>query len=206
MSRETPDETLTQSTEGLRSKVLAAAVDIIDKEGVGSLSMREVARRAGVSHQAPYHYFADRADILASIAEEGFTTLTERFHETLASDREPAQACLSAYVHVALQFPGHFRVMFRPELCPLELHPHAEAAANKAFEALFQLVRRVAPSDISADDALVWAVTLWSQAHGLATLLVDGPLRRKLPANMNIDHLIDSVGATSARRMGLLAK
>ena len=206
MSRGHNDESPAHSSDGLRSQVLAAAVDIIDKEGVGSLSMREVARRAGVSHQAPYHYFADRAEILASIAEEGFTTLTQRFHETLASDREPTQACLSAYVHVALQFPGHFRVMFRPELCPLELHPHAEAAANKAFEALFQLVRRVAPSNISSDDAFVWAVTLWSQAHGLATLLVDGPLRRKLPTDMNIDDLINSVGATSAGRMGLLAK
>lgn len=191
------------SSDGLRAKVLAAAVDIIDKEGVGSLSMREVARRAGVSHQAPYHYFADRAEILASIAEEGFTTLSERFHETLASDREPAQACLSAYVHVALEFPGHFRVMFRPELCALELHPKAEAAANKAFDALFQLVRRVAPSNISPDDAMVWAVTLWSQAHGVATLLVDGPLRRKLPPDVSIDDLIDKIGALSAHRMGI---
>lgn len=181
-----------QRDSHLRETVLRAAVDIVEKEGVGALSMREVARRAGVSHQAPYHYFADKSEILASIAEEGFHLLAETFDAVLANNDNPLEASFIAYVTMAIENPGHFRIMFRPELCAVEDHENSRVAADRAFGSLLALVERVAPVDITPDEALVWAIGLWSQAHGLATLIIDGPLLRKLP-DQPTDELVGRV-------------
>ena len=177
----------------LRRTVLTAAVDIVEKEGVGALSMREVARRAGVSHQAPYHHFADRAEILASIAEEGFHLLADAFDVVLAAGDDPLEPALVAYVSMALAHPGHFRIMFRPELCALEDHDSARSAADRAFGSLLALVERVAPPGISPDDSFIWAMGLWSQAHGLATLVIDGPHLRRMPSEQSANDLVRRV-------------
>lgn len=177
----------------LRRTVLRAAVGIVEKEGVGALSMREVARRAGVSHQAPYHYFADRSEILASIAEEGFHLLADAFDAVLAGPDDPLEASFIAYVSMAIDHPGHFRIMFRPELCAVEDHENARGAADRAFGSLLTLVDRVAPAGITPDEGLVWAMGLWSQAHGLATLILDGPLLRKISPGQGPDELVRRV-------------
>jgi len=182
----------------VRDAVLAAAVDIVEAEGLGALSMREVARRAGVSHQAPYHYFADRGDVLAHIAIQGFDKLSEAMTSALAGPGEPAETCFIAYVNFALAHPAHFRIMFRPELCMVETHAGAKAAADRAMGALMMLVRRVGPTEISEIEAFDLAVLLWSQVHGTATLLLDGPLSRKIPAGRRVDDVVASVARLSA--------
>lgn len=183
----------------LREQVLAAALEILNTDGPGALSMREVARRAGVSHQAPYHHFADRADVLAELAVQGFDLLSAAMTEALAGPDEPTEACFLAYVRFALGHPGHFRLMFRPEMCMVETHPAARAAADRAMSALMMLVRRVAPPTISETEAFDWAVLLWSQVHGTATLLLDGPLARKVPANHGVDSMVLSVARLAAQ-------
>lgn len=188
-------------SRNLRRDVIDAAVDIVVTEGVGALSMREVARRAGVSHQAPYHHFPDRAHVLGAIAEEGFATLTERLQQALAAPGDPLEASFRAYVDTAVDFPGHFRVMFRPELCDLSVHPGAQHQANLAFSSLIQLARRVAPGDYDEAAIGTLAVALWSQAHGLATLIIDGPLGRTMPEITDTRRLIADVCAFTTRSM-----
>src|SRR5438105_1608095 len=73
-----PKKVRDAASEDVRARVLGAAMRLIEEGGLASLSMREVARAAGVSHQAPYHWFADREAILAAMAEEGFRLLTDR--------------------------------------------------------------------------------------------------------------------------------
>jgi AcrR family transcriptional regulator len=172
--------------QDLRARILRASVALIDEQGLASLSMREVARRAGVSHQAPYHHFEDRAAILAAICEEGFDELQRRMRaaQTPAPKHvsELVERCGNAYVAFALAYPAHFRIMFRPELVEMEKFPAAHGKAEAAFAELVHTVARYVQDGRGwkgKEQALI--SMCWSMSHGLASLLLDGPLRVKQP-------------------------
>jgi AcrR family transcriptional regulator len=98
----------------LRQKVLNASLTLIKEGGLDRLSMREVARKAGVSHQAPYHYFEDREAILAGIAGEGFSKLEQSLVRAAAeAGAEPIKAVEGmgrAYIEFAMRHPAYFQV------------------------------------------------------------------------------------------------
>ena len=190
--------------------VLDATLEIIAADGPDLVSMREVARRANVSHQAPYHHFGDRSGIFAAIAAEGFSFLTSQFENVIEVDPGSARRCFEAYVTVALEHPAHFRVMFRSDLNGLESHETTRNAADKAFQELLKMVEHTTGRPSDDRESFIWATLLWSTAHGLATLILDGPLPPKVPAHMTIDSVIrDVVDLMSgmverqASRMGL---
>ncbi|MFO1537887.1 MAG: TetR/AcrR family transcriptional regulator [Actinomycetota bacterium] len=163
----------------LRENVLRTAVAQIAEHGPDGLSLRRVAQSAGVSHQAPYHHFADRRAIFGAIADEGFTMLLDAIRRALADDdAEPATALLEAYVGFALDHRGHFRVMFRPDLCPTG--DPGTRPGHRAFDVLVDHVRATLGPGASIADIRARATAMWSLAHGLATLLIDGPLEQKL--------------------------
>jgi AcrR family transcriptional regulator len=145
----------------LRAAVLAAAGKLIEKEGLSGLSVREAARRAGVSHNAPYRHFPDRDALLAALAAEGFRQLDKSLEGR--TGREMGEA----YVRYALRHPQRFRLMFggQPGLDSYpELREQAAAThsrLNSAFAAL-------------GPDAGFAAAAAWSLVHGLAYLTLDG--------------------------------
>ena len=161
----------------LRSELLRTSRQLLDESGPSALSMREVARRAGCTHQAPYHYFANREAILAALVHEGFDELTDMLasaRERLGSTdlRAILTASGSAYVEFALRHPGVFRVMFRPDVCDPERFPEVVQAGGRARGELTRLVKVV----LGDDAPLEVEVLFWSGVHGLASLLLDGPL------------------------------
>lgn len=176
----------------LRDRVISTAAEIVATDGVDALSMREVARRAGVSHQAPYHHFGDREAILAAVAEQGFTVLVNRMTVALRADDTDGGAFARVYISTALEFPGHFRVMFQPGMCDLDRHPAANAAAEQAFALLLEKSRRLGPTSDSDKVVFDRAITMWSFVHGLSTLIMDGPLARKLPQDESLVEIISS--------------
>ena len=177
-------------TDGLRRQVLDAAVAIAATSGPDVISMREVARLAGVSHQAPYHHFGDRAGIFAAISEEGFRFLAESIE---ASTTLGTAAMCEAYVHFALAHKGHFRVMMRNDLCSLEDYPTALIQADRAFNALRNEVTVILGEDSHDDVANTHTAYMWSVAHGLATLLLDGPLEKKLGRIADVNTLVTQI-------------
>src|SRR3954468_16224943 len=104
----------------LRRTLLDASLALVEEQGIGALSLREVARKAGVTHNAPYHHFPDKGTLLAAISEEGFALLAREMTAARAGARDDPrsrlEACGQSYVRFALKSPAHFRVMFRPEL------------------------------------------------------------------------------------------
>lgn len=193
-----------------RRAVLDAAVAMVADGGPDSVSMREVARRAGVSHQAPYHHFTDRSGIFAAIAAEGFDLLGSRFQQALDGDDRPARRCFEAYLRTALEHPGHFRIMFRADLCGVTTHAVARSAADAAYRLLQQLVERTIGAATDRRTAAAWSSLMWSSAHGFATLLLDGPLAMKVdpavPLHAHIGDVVDLMSAMveqQAEAMGL---
>lgn len=166
----------------LRQRILDTAEALLESDGLAALSMREVARRAGVTHQAPYHHFSDRESILAELVTRGFDELASRLARV--NDRVPTTdarrtriASGEAYVGFALDRPGVFRIMFRPEVCDAARFPAAQEAGGRAYGELVRLVQLLHGG--AHADAL--ASGYWAQVHGLACLFVDGPLGVQLP-------------------------
>jgi len=164
----------------LRQALLEASLALIAEEGFGALSLREVARRAGVTHAAPYRHFADKEALLAAVAEQGFRTMTARMKERMARETTPdgrLGACGVAYVLFAREHPAHFRVMFGPHFTK-PLHLGASEGDADAFGLLVASISECQRSGVVREgEPQVLALTCWSLVHGLASLLVDGKLR-----------------------------
>jgi AcrR family transcriptional regulator len=187
----------------VRRLVLDAAIAIIESDGADSVSMREVARRAGVSHQAPYHYFGDRSGILAAISEEGFAGLAQAFRDVHETEMPAAKAGFIAYLNFAREHIGHFRVMFRNDICGVMTHELTAVAADLAFDELRLMVSRITGPEIDPNKAFTFAAMLWSLSHGLATLVIDGPLPNKLPPGTNLEDQIQAVINLSSNMVAL---
>lgn len=171
--------TRTAGKDDVRAGILQASLALMNEGGLGALSMREVARRAGVSHQAPYHYFQDREAILAELAGEGFDQLYDYLVSAIGLARDKVsknRAMGEAYVRFALNHPELFRLMFRNEMCDLTRYPDAKAKAEKCFDVVVQTLGAHGNAADKANPDLTPVIAAWSIAHGLATLLLEGKL------------------------------
>jgi AcrR family transcriptional regulator len=171
--------TRTAGKDDVRAGILQASLALMNEGGLGALSMREVARRAGVSHQAPYHYFADREAILAELAGDGFDQLYDYMVSAIGLARDKAsknRAMGEAYIRFALNHPEQFRLMFRNEMCDLTRYPEAKAKAEKCFNVVIEVLDAHGSSADKANPDLTAVIASWAAAHGLATLLLEGKL------------------------------
>jgi AcrR family transcriptional regulator len=181
----------------LRRALIDAALALVTEEQDWTFSLREVARRAGVSHNAPYNHFGDKQDLLIAIASAGFEKLRERMAASVAgvaAADKALLACGRAYLESALENPALYRLMFGPALAtPKGGRPQAaREAGNNARAVLVDIIVRGARSGVfavTADDPvdLEKAVFFaWSVVHGLAMALLDGFLQVEL----TVDDLI----------------
>ncbi len=162
---------------------MRASLQLIDSEGLAAVSLRRVAREAGVSPGAPYHHFADRSALLAALSTHGFELLRDQMvaaKARAATPRDVLTELAVGYVRFAVEQPTYFRLMFRPELSQPEKHPDAMVAGEAAFAVLADTVdEAVRAGVLPADKAGTLAVAWWSMAHGLAALTVDGRLGKR---------------------------
>lgn len=161
----------------LKETLIESALRLIRDVGPSAFTLREVARRAGVSHNAPYRHFHDRNDLLAAVAAQGFDRLTESMNQAARSGRTPLERLRLAgrgYVAFALHWPEHFAVMFDFPL-PHGEYPALAAAGARAFEVLTDLVRSCqAAGAIQEGDSQQYALLAWSLVHGIAKLAIGG--------------------------------
>ena len=184
----------------LREKVIKAAVKYVADNGPDGLSFRQIAADAGVSHQAPYHHFGDRSAIFGEIALEGFRKFAVVMGAPARAD-EDSENCVrlcERYVDFAIANKGHFRVMFRADLCQMHESPETQKAADDAFATLLEAVSEMVGDSASIDEIRVQATAMWSLAHGLATLIIDGPLENKIGKVSDRRALVRSVAQRAA--------
>jgi AcrR family transcriptional regulator len=155
----------------LRRALIQATLQVIEQEGLAALSLRDLARRAGVSHAAPVHHFGDKAGLLTAVAAQGFRVLAGELQDTYASTDSFLEVGV-AYVRFAVLHRAYFEVMFRPELYHAD-DPALQEARRAARALLFGPVAQV---PAGSDNAQRAGLAAWSLAHGLATLLLSGNL------------------------------
>ena len=163
--------------------LLDAALRIVATQGTEALTLRAVARAAGVSQAAPYRHFTNKEAVLAAVAEEGFRALNAAMRAAIeagASPLERLRAAGMSYVTFATSHPAHFRVMFGRELADRSASPALRQVATQTFDTVVDTIAEcqragVARSEESAADL---ALTAWSSVHGLAALLVNGVVDR----------------------------
>lgn len=171
------------------ARALLDAVDAALRESaVSSLSLRDVARRAGVSHASPAHFFGNKAGLLTAFAVRGFDGLAETVTaEVVASSPEDGPATLAAigrgYVRFAIAEPSLFEVMFRSDVLDVR-DPALTYATQSAYALLTSTVEQCAlEGALTGRDPAVVTVAAWSIVHGLATLWTSGWLAGRSPVD-----------------------
>jgi AcrR family transcriptional regulator len=162
----------------LRRALVDTAVAMVTEEGAWNFTLREVARRAGVSHAAPYNHFEDKAALLAEVATLGFQSLREAMEAAAREQPRSARQALAgvgaAYVRFGVEHPAHYRLMFGAELADKERYPALHEASNATFRVLTGVLERgQASGQVRRDPVLDQALTAWSLVHGLTTFLID---------------------------------
>jgi AcrR family transcriptional regulator len=171
----------------LREVLLSSAIQLIAEAGPSGFTLREVARRAGVSHNAPYRHFQDRDALLAAVAAQGYLELNDAMRDAASREPDPLNRlkCAGlAYVAFALRRPEHFTVMFETALLK-RAHAEAATASELAFSTLVGLVEGCQSThQIIAGDSLQVALLAWSMVHGIAKLAITGRLPHRSKAQI----------------------
>ncbi|MFF5012688.1 TetR/AcrR family transcriptional regulator [Streptomyces sp. NPDC001165] len=166
---------MTESGTGLRNRLIEVGVELVAAEGVQALTLREIARRAGVSHGAPRRYFPTHLELLSAIARRGFADLGDRVRPTLGGAGDPraqVRELARVYLEFALDNPGMYELMFRHDLLESG-HLGLRETSLPLFTLLADLVGQVRPER----DARRTAGALWANLHGIAQLWHWGSLQ-----------------------------
>jgi AcrR family transcriptional regulator len=184
----------------LHEALLQAAERVLEREGLSGLTLRAVAREAGVSHAAPTHHFGDLTGLVSELAAIGFRQFNAAMAAASASSsKDRAVARAKAYVGYAQAHPGMYGLMFRTERLDMS-RPSLHEAANVAFAELAGAVGAKRHEHIEAEalslDQAAAIVRAWSLVHGFTMLLLDERLSdilRRLPEGNNVDTLLDAM-------------
>jgi AcrR family transcriptional regulator len=160
----------------LKPALIGAARDLLALDGPDAMSLRDVARRVGVSATATYRHFADKDHLLAVAAAEGYRELAERLR---GAYEKPAgfSGLGMAYIEFAQENPGMFRLMFGPLRRDLKRHPELSEAAADAFAVMVDAARRFGGAGDEDVESMAYAA--WSFSHGLARLVLDDVIPRE---------------------------
>lgn len=186
----------------LREALLQAAERVLERDGLAGLTLRAVAREAGVSHAAPTHHFGDLTGLLSELAAVGFRQFNAAMAASCDAATTPLERALArpkAYVAYAQAHPGMYGIMFRTERLDYS-RPSLHEAAETSFAGLANAIGAMRQEQISED-----ALTLnqgaaiaraWSMVHGFTTLLLDGRLKdilERLPEGTSAERLLEAM-------------
>jgi AcrR family transcriptional regulator len=179
----------------LENALIQAGVEILSKEGIDGLSLRNVAKRAGVSHSAPYAHFKDRQSLIAAISTEGFKQLyAELDAAILAHADDPQQQLVEGawvYVQFAMDHTDTFKIMFSGVLEKEKEYPAFVEVSRKTFERVIDVIRACQEAGILRPaPAEVMAVSVWGQVHGVISLALEGQISHNVLERFDLRELV----------------
>jgi AcrR family transcriptional regulator len=179
----------------LKNALIEAGIKILAKEGVGGLSLRKVAKKAGVSHSAPYAHFTDKQSLIAAISTEGFKQLYAELDTAVSQyASDPKRQLMEgawAYVQFAINNTDTFKIMFSGVLEKEKDYPSFVEISRRTFDRVVDVVRacqdagflRPAPQEIMA-------VSVWGQLHGIVSLLLEGQVSHAVLDRFSIREIV----------------
>ncbi|MFN8792199.1 MAG: TetR/AcrR family transcriptional regulator [Bdellovibrionales bacterium] len=161
--------------ETLKNQILDESVKILGQQGLAGLSLREVAKKLKVTHQAPYHYFPDKNSLLLELKKEGFSRLSRVMEKAIRDTSLPVfqkmETLAMSYFDFCLENPGYFRAMFTS---PAEYRSLRVAEAQQAFALLLESVQQLQKEGyLKTQSPEMIAMVCWSSLHGLVSLALD---------------------------------
>jgi AcrR family transcriptional regulator len=185
----------------LRRALVEAAFGLVKERGPQGITLREAARRAGVTHAAPYRHFADKEALLAAVAEEGFVLLHAEITRAFegASPEDLLEVLGVAYVRFARAHPSEFRVMFGAEVGDKQRYPSLTRADQAVFDLLCKAIEIAQTHGlVPAGNPARLGMVQWSMLHGVAALVVDGQMGRAGVRDEHIEDFARRVARTAA--------
>ncbi|MBD2066122.1 TetR/AcrR family transcriptional regulator [Leptolyngbya sp. FACHB-671] len=179
----------------LRNALIRAGLEMLAEGGAAALDLRKVARKAGVSHAAPYRHFADKQTLIAAIIEIGFQRLTEHMRSTLHNMPTNVEAQLQGlaqgYVSFAQSNPWLMREMFSGLTIEREAFPAVHQTAKGVYQLFVDVVRAgQAQARIREGDPGELASVIWSMLHGMATLIIENQTRPYTDTPIGVERMI----------------
>lgn len=177
-----PKEATSYHHGNLERHLIEVALEMIDESGTAELTLRGIAKRAGVSHSAPYRHFSDKETLLAAVAREGFSLMLSEINLRLerATDDPLVRftVCGLAYIDFAIHHPAHFRVMFAPSRkgvpVPEDLKPESSLFFHLFIGVVAECWNRKV---LQGESPYRVALSAWAHVHGFSLLVIDGHLQ-----------------------------
>lgn len=181
----------------LKNALIEAGIAVLAEEGEFGISLRKVALRAGVSHAAPYAHFTDKQALVAAISTEGLSRMSRSIDAIhLRWNDDPLRELVEiawAYLCFAIQAPAHFKITFSGAVKKEQDYPDFITLTQKNFSALEQVVEHCQSAGIlEAGPPEVIAIGVWSQVHGLASLMVENQISHTLLDRISMQVLLIS--------------
>ena len=182
----------------LKNALIQAGMEILAEEGLGRLSLRKVAKQAGVSHAAPYSHFKDKQALIAAISTEGFKRLYSQIQAIFEQYQDKPDTLLVetawAYFQFALNETDCFKLMFSSTLEKEKDYPDFVAASKKTFSQLVEIVKVCQTGGVLEEGAAdLAAVRLWSTVHGFISLLLEGQISSTVTDGRDLKTLLMDV-------------
>jgi len=179
----------------LKNALIKAGVEILVEEGIGGLSLRKVAKQAGVSHAAPYSHFSDKQALIAAISTEGFKQLYSQIESVIEEHRGNPETLLIetawAYVQFAQHAPDRFKLMFSSVLEKEKEYAEFVEISQENFSQLVKIIEICQQAGILKSGASdVVAVGIWSTVHGFTSLLLEGQISHTVLEKSSLKDLL----------------
>lgn len=179
----------------LKNALIQAGIEILSREGIEALSLRKVAKRAGVSHTAPYAHFTDKQALIAAIAAAGYQKLYDALFAAQNPQAPPLARLLAtahAYLQFALDEPDHFRITFSGVVEAEQDYPEYIEQSKRCFGLVVTVVESCRAGGLfTKGDTQLIAVSIWSGIHGFVQLLLANQLPGTLTSQFAIHDLFN---------------